>query len=458
MPCYEAQLRVTAGVPSVMTARYVWTRWLLFAGALLGGGATALIVAEAAAAAPRHAATCDEAPGVTVRTSERWRLFRPHPSGEFDSPGSIWVCRRDPGPAHRFAELDFIFRSVITVAGDLAHISNSGRYNPESYLLDLATLRYTVVSQDSPSSMGSLLTGSGAVSSWAASRTFDPATGGIASAHDPVTVDDAAGRHEVLAAEAVPAVAPGATPSPVAGAAGSADPAVAVSEEGDAVSGVVYASRTDGSPVRYVATGSPSTAGWKAPRSRYFRKTFRVRSVAGQRTTPIVGSDHELRARRAKRGHRATLTLREPSLIAYDDDPPKHPSDLVARLAPGSESDVRVHRGVVTARFADQPSEVRTRLPGKGGSSLVDLTGVPASEAGPIATSNVGATAIAGADFITLVVPDARTGVRSVSAIPAPGASQLAMYFVSAGRAYDHVLYWTDAAGNPQRFTFSAPA
>lgn len=438
-----------------MTARHVRTRWLLFASVTLGGGTTALLgaPAPATAAAPRHAATCDEAPGVTVRTSARWRLFRPHPSSEFDDPGSIWVCRRASGPARRFAELDSVFRSVITVAGDLAHISNSGRYNPESYLLDLATLRYTVVSQDWSFVKGSRLAGSGAVASWTASRTSDPQTGGLAQAHGPVVVDDAAGRHEVLEAETGPTVPSGTTPFAAPGTVGSADPAVAVSGNGDPVSSVIYASRTDGSPVRYVASGSPSTASWTAPQSRYFRKTFRVRRVAGQRTTLLPGSDYELRARRARLGHRATLTLREPSLIAYDEDPPKHPSDLVARLAPGSEADVRVDHPVVTARFADQPDEVRTRILRSGASNVVDLPGVTA--AGAVATTNVGAVAIAGTEAITLVVPDAQTSAARVRTIPAPAASHLALYFAASGASYDHVLYWTDAAGNPQRFTFS---
>lgn len=441
----------------MMSARHVWTRWLLFAGGVLGGGATVLTGASPAAAAEthRHAATCDEAPGVTVWTSARWRLFRAHPSSEFDQPGSIWVCRRGPGAAHRFAELDFIFQSVVAVAGDLAHISNSGRYNPESYLLDLATLRYTVVSQDSSFFKGSLLAGSGAIASWTASRTFDPQTGEIAQAHGPVVVDDAAGRHEILGAESGPPAMPGTTPFPPAGTAGSANSAVAGSGEGDALNGIVYASRADGSPVRYAAAGSPSTASWTRPRSRYFRKTFRVRRVAGQRTTQLAGSDLELRARRARHGHRPTLTLREPSSIAYDPDPPKHPSDLVARLVPGSEADVRVEDGVVTARFADRPAELRTRTLRPGVINLVDLPGGLAP--GAVATTNVGAIAIASADAITLVVPDARTGGRRVRTIPAPGASQLALYFVASGRTYDHVLYWTDAAGTAQRFTFSSP-
>ncbi|MDO9356777.1 MAG: hypothetical protein Q7T55_23975, partial [Solirubrobacteraceae bacterium] len=68
-----------------------------------------------------------------------------------------------------------------------------------------------------------------------------------------------------------------------------------------------------------------------------------------------------------------------------------------------------------------------------------------------------GATAIAGADSITLLARNQQTGADQIESLPFPHAADLAVTTTADGQNYQYVLYYRDASGAPQRYVFSQP-
>ncbi|MDQ8043283.1 MAG: hypothetical protein REI11_01670 [Patulibacter sp.] len=409
----------------------------LAAAALAAGGLPGV-----AAARPRtHVATCDEAPGVTVRASAAWRIFRVH-AGEITDPGALWACRRGPSPTTRFALIDPNIIGVTRIAGDLVGAYNSGRYNPEAYVLDLSTLRIRTIYDATTLLDAPGLTASGAILTGGYAPGTAPTSSPRPTPVFQTTIDDAEGLRVFTAATGS---ADGAAPAD----------AVAVADAGGATGDVVYGTGPGGQVVTTVAHGPVAAAalGSVDQESRWVRKIWRVRSTPGVRTTILAGAGYRLVARAARRGHHASLTLRlpAPEVVAG-----KH-VDLVARLAPGSEADVRVVDGIVIGRFADDPGELRARLP-------VDAAGTPtyrfdlpapARDVPGATTSGVdGSVAIATADAITIAFLDGPRRTWTIRTLPVAGASQLATWDIADGM-YAHGVYWTAADGTVGRYAFA---
>ncbi|MEH3052614.1 MAG: hypothetical protein PGN13_01205 [Patulibacter minatonensis] len=373
---------------------------------------------QAAAAPPEKAtkrraplATCDTAPGVTVRTAERWRLFRPRPGDPLaGGAGSIWACRREPGVARHFAVLGPFLMNVHRVVGDLAEFDNGGKYTSETDVVDLGTLRFTTVAGDGVARGGSLI-GSGAI----VDLSFPSAA--IERDDDP-----AAGVYTTLGEGAAAAVAFD-----------------------------VPTARADSSTWKRLPRDSGTSR---------VRRTFRTAIGSGVTVTPLLGSGVQLDARRATRRAPATLTMRCPEITAYGGYGGPHQTDRIGRLVPGSEAEARaLAPTVVIGRFLDHPNELRLRVWEDGARDArirLDLPAPASNVPHPVAVDS-GVTAVAGADAITILTRDPDTGADQFASVPVAGASDLALTMTSTGRADEHVLYYRDASGALQRSLFERP-
>ncbi|MDO9352743.1 MAG: hypothetical protein Q7T55_03560, partial [Solirubrobacteraceae bacterium] len=262
------------------------------------------------AKAPVHRtplATCDTAPGVTVRTTLRWRLFRPNPGDPLaGGSGAIWACRREPGVARHFTQLSPSLENVHRVAGDLVEFDNGGKYTYQTLVVDLATLRYSDVAGDTAERPERALIGSGAIVETGFPAALlggddDPASGVWTTTGDPLTA---------TAAFDAPLVRPPVATWPRL--------------------------RRDGGTQRV-------------------RRTFREARTTGATVTPLLGSNVQLEARRATKRRPAGLSMHCPAITAYGSYDGPRQTDVIGRLVPGSESEARaVAPGVVVGRFLDR--------------------------------------------------------------------------------------------------------
>lgn len=366
--------------------------------ALLG-----LTPAAAASARSRsHLATCDEVPGQNAATNDRWRIFYDNESDPLINP-QLLACLRSTRPVRRMLHLSIFYARVQLLAGDLAEFANSGKYgNYERYVLDLSTLRSQLISSNSGEAHrdGRLLR-SGAI----VRLPLD----GQAPRTEPVAFDRG-----------------------------------------------VYYQATDGTLRRLAAADAADTAAWPRDRdARWRRFSLRVRPRAGIRTTYL--DRYELRRRKAQGRRPAALTLHRPTVESLGFD---RISDLVARLVPGSQPELRTVGPLILGRFADRPDELRLRLPRRApGRFAADLPAPAAGiDAATVVDDGRGSIGYLNGSEMVILIPNRTTGMYAVERLPVPArASDFALAFAPGSRSQ---LYLTTPDGLPAALPYgpsSAP-
>lgn len=317
-----------------------------------------------------HRATCDEVPGQNAAANDRWRIFYENEGDPAIDP-QLLACRRTTAPVRRMLWLSSLYARADLLTGDLVEFANSGKYgNSERYVLDLAALRSVTIATDFGNPAGQLLE-NGAI-------VFTPLA------------------EQAKATSVVP------------------------------FGGGVYFTASDGTLRRFAASEPASSVAWARDRdARWRRFSLRVPTRAGLRTT-FLGSV-ELRERAARGGRAATLALHRPTVESLSFD---HDSDLVARLVPGSQAELRLAGHLVIGRFADHPNELRLRLPSwwKPGRFLVDLPAPAAIDTASVVEDGRGDLAyLDGGDMVILDLPTGGSEY-AVTRVPLPaGATDFAL-------------------------------
>lgn len=403
--------------------------------------AASLSLAPLAGASERpatHRATCDEIPGQNEVVTDRWRVFNAAGQGDMAITPEPWACERSTAPVRRVLELWPLGVGVVGIAGDVVAIEWSGRYgNYGGTFLDLSTLRAAPRYGDAPVSPNATLLDTGVIVSL-------PYNGEGRGREDPVPAGQRVGQLTVTDADGDHVIEPGST--------WTADATTFLSFA-PAASGVrsfgagFYYTAADGSLRRHLPVGGPaSTANWRpTSKVKWKRFTRRVPNRPGIKTT-YVGF-RELHARAARGTRPASLTLHTPYDESLDRRP--HASDLVARLVPGSESELQLEGSLVIGRFADRPAELRLRLPihGRANRFRVDLPAPPSIDRSTATGGDGDVVYLDGADLVFLI-RDQEDFSYDVRRMPAPAGFRDPVLIAPTRDHAGQVLY-TGADGAP---------
>lgn len=398
-------------------------------------------VAPAAVAAPARLATCDQAPGATIASSERWRVFwqtrRTRVEIEHLQARALRVCRRGDSAVRRVRVVgrdDDVYGSfqVLGIERDLMLLQRWGRGGWSTRLIDLATGRWVFV-PDSPGDCGDssskgaqtfLLNGGALVSTPYAQKE---------SCDGPVVIGET-----TLSAGGV--VSLGTTT-------GLATP---VQSRTDAAR-AVYITTTDGVSRKVSAPGRAAVIDWSKNGGRFpwTAKTFAAPRTSARLKTIAANGVASVSTRQTfdRRGREVTLDVGVDHLV---DPIENRPRTRLSALTPGSRRAVKVlasngYYVLVAGRFADSPAELRVRLYGGWNHSpdapkaLADLPGSVADAIEAIVTVDQ-KFVLAFPDRVEIWKPDSEGLYRS-SSLPAVGPHDLATW------QYSRTVYFTDRDG-----------
>lgn len=413
---------------------------------IVAGSGPAFASPTAARARP---ANCDDIHGRTLAQNDRWRVFETQRTRRYSTGWTQWACRRDrPHPArlmqlaHASADGGSWLAPASTLHGDrlIAVIGGGDHYGSLAtpVMIDLArrvsvelwhtTFEGPLESSPQGSPWADATRDGGAIIGF-----DDGALPQGPSEEPPAVILNGAGGRTVI---------PSLTRSwALSRGVGGGPPGV-------------YVTQRDGTTARYAVAGAATPPHhWRPGIVRIRRNPFRPSARPG-----------DARERAIFVSRRATIDLewpavpagaptawsRRPLRLASDDGQSTSP---IVDLAPGSASEVHVLAAeggtkLVTARFADQPATVSTRLLRWHQPPVtLDTDDVPSGD-GDVAITSVGAVAISRPDRLVVFDPTRRVvpvgGLHDLAAsVPSnylqigrtPGPEWTSIYFTTANGA-----------------------
>ncbi len=410
----------------------------------------ALVGVQPAAAKPAtKLAKCDDVPGSTINSSERWRVFWiQRPRRGYVVP--LYACKRTREPVRRLVKLSLLYDAfdgsgtVTTFNGDIATFLSAVRYGGSTTYLDLERLRVSRGSSSSsepPVSDHRLLTPSGALVSF---RTRygpempvpdNPFARGHTRVGDLTVEDDAGSR----------VASPGSIFDDVGWTlltAVDGPYAVAVPAFG---TDAVYFSDGQWRAHRVDLRGAAKSLVWAPDRAlTRVRRSFSTPGKRQSRTYPVVETGLQLRE-----------TTRDRLSIEWPAGRVGTPAKPMAGLVAGTRRDVsaRSHgeAAVVVARFSDDPQHKRLRVFARHtDETLVDRR-ADSPEIVASLTANVGAISYRDGDNLVLLIREqaATSDAYTEHIVYAPGGSNPVLHGTG--------IYYTDRDGEPRSFQLTRP-
>ncbi len=406
---------------------------------LILAGVTSWGSPASAVASPKlKLASCDEAPGITVFASAKWRTFWLEApellSGEFVP---LYACERTKQPVRSLIELRLPYDTsyglglVDSIVGDVAAFADTGRYGRTTTYVDLGALTTLQGPSDTWASgtrSGDVLLSSGARLS-VGSRLLGDDQGPKEADGDPIEKRWWFGDITVLDAQGSRVIAHGSTFDSRGElqtvAAGPYD----VVADSRGARAAVYFRDAQGAPQRVDLSGAAPGLPWTPSGAlTRVRRSFKVPLRPSRSAVPVSGTPMQLQQDR-----RGRLELQRGvwnnGVVAFA---------TLTRLAPGSRREARVISGpapVVVGRFADRPSERRLRVfDNDSGVAVVDRPAPSLQEERTVDINDVGDVAYRAGTTITILLrqrgaePSVERTVAG-SALARPVLAERALYF-----------------------------